>query len=157
MTTMVSASMGSIPEEGPVKDDDRTGPAARPSNENAQFIASLRRETDISLRDHPERLPWRRTERLETRHGRTSRAAPRDETPARRRDAAGERDERVARALASSGPMRRRELEDELGLLSRDVTTSLYRLRVAGRAAYDGTRVTRWRLTASGERGPTHQ
>jgi hypothetical protein len=145
MTTMVSSSMGSIPEEGPVKDDDRTGPGARPSNENAQFIASLRRETDISLRDHPERLPWRRTERLETRHGRTSRGAAR------------ERDERVARALASSGPMRRRELEDELGLLSRDVTTSLYRLRVAGRAAYDGTRVTRWRLTASGERGPTHQ
>jgi hypothetical protein len=53
--------------------------------------------------------------------------------------------------------MRRRELEDELGLLSRDVTTSLYRLRVAGRAAYDGTRVTRWRLTASGERGSTYQ
>jgi hypothetical protein len=51
-----------------VKDDDRADRAdRRPRVSNEEFLASLRRETDSSLRAHPERLPWQRTEHLESR------------------------------------------------------------------------------------------
>jgi hypothetical protein len=144
-----------------VKDDDRADRADRRARvSNQEFLVSLGRETDSSLRDHPERLPWQRTEHVPTRRG-DARAAPRDGTPAEQRDAAHERDELdelVARALGS-GPLLRRELEDELGLWYRDVMASLDRLRQAGRVVYEGPKnLPRWRLVVHpGEQGPTHQ
>jgi DNA-binding HxlR family transcriptional regulator len=56
------------------------------------------------------------------------------------------RDELVVKALAT-GPLLRRDLEDELGLSSRDVTTSLWHLKRAGRVTREGPHnVPRWRL-----------
>jgi predicted HTH transcriptional regulator len=138
-----------------VKDDDRADRRARVSNE--EFLASLRRETDSSLRDHPERLPWQRTEHLESRL-RGPHATQSSKPSPRQRDASHQRDELVARALAA-GPMKRREVENELGLSFRDATASLDRLQQAGRVVYEGPKnLPRWRLVVHpGEQGPTHQ
>ena len=136
-------------------DDDRADRRARVSTE--EFLASLRRETDSSLRAHPERLPWQRTEHLESRL-RGPHATQSSKPPPRQRDTSHERDELVARALAA-GPMKRREVENELGLSFRDATRSLYRLQQAGRVVYEGPKnLPRWRLVVNpGEQGPTHQ
>jgi hypothetical protein len=138
-----------------VRDDDRADRRARVSNE--EFLVSLGRETDSSLRAHPERLPWQRTEHLESRL-RGPHATQSSKPPPRQRDASHERDELVARALGS-GPLLRRELEDELGLWYRDVMASLDRLQQAGRVVYEGPKnLPRWRLVVNhGEQGPTHQ
>ena len=141
-----------------MKDDDRAD--RRPRDSNEEFLASLRRETDSSLRDHPERLPWQRTEHLESRL-RGPHATQSSNPSPRQRDASHERDELdelVARALGS-GPLLRRELEDELGLWYRDVMASLDRLRQAGRVVYQGPKnLPRWRLVVHpDEQGPTHQ
>jgi hypothetical protein len=115
---------------------------------NDQLLASLRREADASLRLAPERLPWRGTEDLPSRHERPH-TPPRDRLPARRHVAGHEldaQDERVARVLASSGPMLRRDIEDRLNLPYRDVMRSLTHLQRAGRVAYDGMAQPRWRL-----------
>jgi predicted HTH transcriptional regulator len=138
-----------------VRDDDRADRRPRVSNE--EFLASLRRETDSSLRAHPERLPWQRTEHLESRL-RGPHATQSSNPSPRQRDASHERDELVARALAA-GPMKRREVENELGLSFRDATESLDRLRQAGRVVYQGPKnLPRWRLVVHpDEQGPTHQ
>ena len=138
-----------------MKDDDRADRRPRVSDE--EFLASLRRETDSSLRAHPERLPWQRTEHLESRL-RGPHATQSSNPSPRQRGASHERDELVARALAA-GPMKRREVENELGLSFRDATESLDRLRQAGRVVYEGPKnLPRWRLVVNpGEQGPTHQ
>jgi hypothetical protein len=50
-----------VPSNAPISDD--------------QLLASLRHDVECSLRIQPERLPWRGTEDLESRHDRTSSTA----------------------------------------------------------------------------------